>query len=159
MSIDWSKQHCGVHQATYDKVLELMPDLKEILDTFPDSHNDFTWDIKVHMLFPNQYACMPSWHYDYIPRINGIQRFDLCKLHLPMYIWISNPPLTSFKEGFLLPKVWHRFNQSDVHKGNPADDFIWRGFIRAIHKEILPPKESDWLRRHTQVYTSLDYQW
>ena len=77
MSIDWSKQHCGVHQADYADLLHHMPDLKEILKTFPDDPNMYVWDVKVHMLMPGQYPCIPNWHYDNIPRVNNKQDFDL----------------------------------------------------------------------------------
>lgn len=36
INIDWSKQHCGVHRATLNQMLELMPDLKDLIDTFPE---------------------------------------------------------------------------------------------------------------------------
>lgn len=158
--INWSKQHNGVHQAPYEKVLELMPDLKEILETFPDDPNIFTWDVKVHMLMPNQYPCIPNWHVDNIPRVNGVQRFDLAKPEFPMYLWVSGAPLTQFKHGFVLQQKWHRFTQLDEHRGLSASEFLWRGFIRATHKELQQPKQSDWLRRHTQVYLDADtYQW
>ena len=158
--IDWSKQHCGVHQAPYDKMILLMPDVEPIIDTFPDLQQEFTWDVKVHMLMPRQLPCMPGWHTDFVPRINGIQRFELCQLDKPMYVWISGAPLTEFKHGFLTPGRWHRFNQADEHRGCPADNFTWRAFIRATHKDILPPKKEDWLRRHTQVYIlDANYQW
>ena len=160
MEIDWSKQHCGVHQAPIFKVYELMPNLTTILETFPDLVTDFTWDVKVHMLMPNQYPCIPNWHADNVPRTHGIQRFDLCKPELPMYMWISGGPLTQFKHGFLQPKVWHRFNQLDEHRGTMSGEFCWRGFIRATHKEIQKPKEGDYLRRHCQVYLDAKtYQW
>jgi hypothetical protein len=158
--IDWSKQHCGVHQATAEKVIELMPDVKEVFDTFPDDLSKFTFDVKVHMLFPRQLPCMPGWHTDFVPRENGIQRFDQCMLDRPMYVWVSGPPLTEFKHGFLQAGKWHRFNQADEHRGCPSDNFTWRAFIRGIHTDILKPKNGDWLRRHTQVYIlDNNYQW
>lgn len=158
--IDWSKQHPGVHHASYEDAIRLMPELKPILDTFPDNPHDFTWDIKVHMLMPNQYPCIPNWHTDNVPRVSGIQRFDLCKPELPMYLWISGAPLTQFKHGFLLPQKWHRFTQLDEHRGTAASDFCWRGFIRATHKDIQKPNEGDVLRRHSQVYLDAQtYQW
>lgn len=40
-NINWSKQHNGVIQGEYSDVLRLMPDLKELLETFPDNPNDF----------------------------------------------------------------------------------------------------------------------
>jgi hypothetical protein len=158
--INWEKQPCGVHHAPYEKMLELMPDLEPILETFPDNYKEFTWDVKVHMLMPRQYHCIPNWHTDNVPRENGIQKFDQVKPHFPMYIWISGAPLTQFKHGYLLPQQWHRFTQLDEHRGTMADNFGWRGFIRATHKEILKPKESDHLRRHIQVYLDAEtYQW
>ena len=158
--IDWSKQHNGVHQAPSKIVRELMPDLNELLDTFPDDEKVFTFDVKVHMLMPRQYPCIPNWHVDYVPRVNGVQRFDLIQPHLPMYIWISGPPLTQFKHGYLHANKWHRFNQLDEHRGTPASDFGWRGMIRAIHFGLQTPKDSDHLRRHSQVYLNADtYQW
>lgn len=158
--VDWSKQHCGVHQAPYEKLLELMPDLFPILETFPDEHSQFTWDVKVHMLMPNQYPCIPNWHYDNVPRINGLQKFNMCLPHLPMYLWLSGPPLTQFRHGFVLPQQWVRFSQADEHRGTSSGDFCWRGFIRASHKDILEPKRDNHLRRHSQIYLDANtYQW
>jgi hypothetical protein len=158
--IDWTRQHCGVHQAPYSVVLDLMPDLRPVLETFPDVAEDFTWDVKVHMLMPGQYPCIPNWHTDFVPREGGVQKFDRIKPELPMYLWLSGPPLTQFKHGFVRSKTWIRFNQLDEHRGIPSDDFRWRGFIRATHRGIQEPKASGWLRRHTQVYLNAEtYQW
>lgn len=156
----WENQHCGVHQCPFFGLLALMPDLSPILDTFPDDPYAFTWDVRVSMLMPGQYPCIPNWHYDNVPRVNGIQRFDLIK-PLPMYFWISGPPYTQFRHGYALPKVWHRFTQMDEHRGTAAGEFTWRGFIRATHYEIAPPKKGpDWQRRHSQVYLNADtFQW
>ncbi len=159
-NVDWSKQHCGVHQASFRQTLALMPDLKGILKTFPDNPIMFTWDIKVHMLMPNQFPCIPNWHVDNVPRINGIQRFEFIRPDLPMYAWISGAPLTQFKHGFLQPKVWHKFNQTDEHRGTKSADFVWRGFIRATHVGITKPKKENNLRRHCQVYLDENtYKW
>lgn len=158
--IDWSKQVCGVHQAPVEEMMRIMPELEEIIKTFPDNPDIFTWDVKVHMLMPRQYPCIPNWHTDNVPRENGIQRFDKIKPELHMYVWVSGAPLTQFKHGYLTAKTWHRFNQLDEHRGTPASEFCWRGFIRATHKEIQPPKEDDYLRRHCQVYLDSEtYQW
>lgn len=161
--IDWSKQHCGVRSAPYEVALELMPDLREVLETFPDTPALFSFDVKVHMLMPRQYPCIPHWHVDNVPRVNGVQRFDLCRLDLPMYCWVSGPPLTQFEHGYLLPERWHRFTQADKHRGTAAAEFGWRGFVRATHvdlgtKPYKPGREV--LRRHTQVYCDENtYQW
>lgn len=159
-AIDWSAQHCGVHQATIGIVRELMPDLAELLDTFPDMAERFTWDVKVHMLMPRQYPCIPNWHRDYVPREGGRQRFDLIDPKVGMYFWISGPPLTQFRDGYAAAGEWHRFTQMDEHRGTAAADFCWRGFIRAIPRELQPPKASGHLRRHTQVYLDAEtFQW
>lgn len=117
-------------------------------------------DVKVHMLMPNQYPCIPNWHFDNIPRVNNVQDFGKVKLDLPMYLWVSNTPLTQFRNkdigngGYMIPGQWLKFNQKDEHRGTMSDTFQWRGFIRATHKEILPANKSgsNPLRRHSQVY-------
>jgi len=160
IKINWSNQHCGVYHAPFLKAMELMPDLEELLYTFPDDPLNFTFDIKVHMLMPRQYPCIPNWHTDNVPRVNGIQQFQAVRPELPMYLWLSGAPLTQFKHGYVLPDVWHRFTQLDEHRGTPAADFGWRGFIRASHKDLIPAKTGDWLRRHSQVYLDSEtYQW
>lgn len=152
--VDWSKQHCGVHQATYDDLVKYMPDLRPILDSFPDRHEDFIWDVKVHMLMPNQYPCIPNWHYDNVPRVNNKQDFDLVRADLPMYLWISGKPLPEFEDFPFYPKLWIRFDQTMRHRGTVSKSFTWRGFIRATHKDIAPAikRGENCLRRHSQVY-------
>lgn len=95
--MQWEKQHCGVHQADLDSMLHLMPDIAEIVQTFPDNGEDYVWDVKVHMLMPNQFPCIPNWHYDNVPRVNNKQDFDLVTPNLPMWLWVSGPPLTEFE--------------------------------------------------------------
>lgn len=160
-AIDWSRQHCGVHQAPLGVVLKMMPAIRPVFADFPDDPRNFTFDVEVHMLMPGQYPCIPNWHTDFVPRVNGIQRFDLVRPDLPLYLWISGPPLTQFKHGFLQACRWHRFTQLDEHRGMPASDFCWRGFIRAAHKEICPPRaDGRHQRRHSQVYVdAASYQW
>jgi hypothetical protein len=167
MSIDWSKQHCGVHQATAGEVFRLMPDLTSLLaHTFPRSVDDYIWDVKVHMLMPNQFPCIPNWHFDNVPRVNNKQDFDLIKPDAPMYLYLSGAPLTEFREDGVItpvePKTWHRFTQRDEHRGTMSNDFCWRGFIRATHKDIMPqrPRGRDPLRRHSQVYLDAEnFSW
>lgn len=160
-NVDWSKQHCGLRSAPFEQVLILMPDLREIVETFPDNPNDFTWDVKVHQLMPRQYPCIPNWHLDNVPRVNGVQRMDLIPKHLPpMYLWVSGPPLTQFQHGYVLPEKWHRFNQLDQHRGTASCMNTWRCFIRASHFDIKEPLEEGWLRRHSQVYLDSEtFQW
>lgn len=158
--VDWSQQHCGVHQAPIGEVSRLMPDLADIMASFPEDPSDFTWDVKVHMLMPRQYPCIPHWHVDNIPRVHGVQRFDLADTSKPMWLWVSGAPLTQFENGYLDAGVWHRFTQADRHRGSPAAEHGWRGFIRATHRDLQKPKAGDHLRRHTQVYLDADtYEW
>jgi hypothetical protein len=141
-----------------------MPEVAELIASgFPEEVTDFTWDVKVHMLMPNQFPCIPNWHFDNIPRVNNIQDWGLVKTHLPMYLYVSGAPLTEFRNtGLIPPKKWVRFTQKDEHRGTMSTDFQWRGFIRATHKDILPtnPAGSDATRRHSQVYLdSSNFSW
>lgn len=158
--IDWSKQCCGVHQASIDQVFHHMPDLKSlILSTFPEDPYKFTWDIKVHMLMPKMYPCIPNWHRDFTPRIGGIQHPELAS-DAKIYMWLSGPPLTEFHGGFVRAKQWIQFSPKDEHRGTASGDFCWRCFIRAVDSNHLPPKIGDNLRRHSQVYLDAsDYTW
>lgn len=163
--IDWSKQHCGVHRATAEAVREHMPEVYELIeDTFPEDPLDYTWDVKVHMLMPGQFPCIPNWHYDNVPRINNVQDFNSVRLDRHMWLWVSNEPLTEFKspDGEVTPikaKTWTKFNQKDKHRGTMSHDFTWRGFIRASHKDIQKPQDSC-LRRHSQVYLDAEtFRW
>jgi hypothetical protein len=171
--IKWENQHCGVHQANYGDLLEYMPDLKELIYTFPENPNDFIWDVKVHMLMPSQFPCIPNWHYDNVPTCNEKQHKvlwrcsgDVIKPEVPMYLWISGAPLTEFRKGdktwFIKPKTWTKISQTDEHRGTASEDYQWRGFIRATHKDIAPPnkKGKSCLRRHSQVYLdATNFKW
>lgn len=165
--INWSKQCCGVHQATAYAMTYHMPDLKELIKTFPEDPEDFIWDVKVHMLMPNQYPCIPNWHFDNIPRVNNAQDFSKIKPDAPMYLWISGEPATEFKMNdgtvkFVPHKTWFRFTQKDEHRGTMSKDFQWRGFVRATHKDITPAIRvgSDCIRRHSQVYLdAANFRW
>lgn len=162
--INWKNQHCGVHQASFVQLSELMPDLISMIsETFPEDPSDFTWDVKVHMLMPGQFPCIPNWHYDNVPRVNNVQDFEKVQKDKPMYLWLSGEPLTEFrKTGKVLEKSWVKFTQCDEHRGTQSDDFTWRGFIRATHKDILPANKAGTnpLRRHSQVYLdSSNFSW
>jgi hypothetical protein len=84
---------------------------------------------------------------------------------MPMYLWISNGPLTEFRKNglnwYVEPQTWTRFTQQDEHRGTMSNSFCWRGFIRATHKVIAPPQKCiDKLRRHSQVYLdSNNFKW
>lgn len=161
--IDWKKQHCGVYQAPSYAVLTLMPDLAEVIATFPHDEREFTWDVKVHMLMPGQYPCIPGWHVDMVPRgADGKQDFSRTQLDQQMYLWVSSPPITEFRDGReIRPQEWVAFTQQDEHRGRAATEHGWRCFIRAVPAMILQPAPSDrWLRRHSQVYLDAEtFKW
>lgn len=171
--IKWSDQHCGVIQGTFGDVMMLMPDLSGIMATFPDHPFNFTWDVKVHMLMPGQYPCIPNWHRDMVPRDeNGNEDPSQMQLDKPMYLWLSNGPLTEFQDGvdtyLVEPKKWHKFTQNDFHRGHPAKEFTWRGLIRATHNDLKirdnkvnnPFNNFNPLRRHCQVYLDANnFKW
>lgn len=166
IDIDWTKQHCGVHQADFLDLILHMPDLKGLIQTFPDNPEDFIWDVKVHMLMPGQYPCIPNWHYDNVPRVNNVQDFKQIKPDAPMYMWVSGAPLTEFRKGderwFAKEKTWIKFSQCDEHRGCLSYNFCWRAFIRATHRDIAPAirKGESSLRRHSQVYLDAsNFKW
>ncbi len=163
--IDWSKQHCGVHRATIYALHEHMPEVYEMVcNTFPGSASEFTWDVKVHMLMPGQFPCIPNWHYDNVPRVNNVQDFGLARPDLKMWLWVSGEPLTQFKKSdgevySIKAKEWTPFTQMDKHRGTVSHGFFWRAFIRATPREIQMPQESC-LRRHSQVYLDAEtFRW
>lgn len=171
-NINWSKQHCGVIHSSYGEMIELMPDLEELIDTFPRDPTFYLWDVKVHMLMPGQYPCIPNWHRDMVPRVNGKEDDSLIDTTKDMYLWLSGGPLTEFRDGvdtyLIEPEKWHRFTQDDWHRGHPSKNFTWRGLIRATHIDLQinsenvnnPFKNKNPLRRHSQVYVDANnFNW
>lgn len=129
--------------------------------------DSFIWDVKIHMLMPGQYPCIPNWHYDFVPRVNNVKDFDAVQADYPMYMWLSGSPLTIFRneegeENAVIPKTWVRFTQTDEHRGQVSREYTWRAFIRATHKAIAPVRALDHSpkRQHTQVYLDAsNFQW
>ena len=99
--IDWKTQHCGVHRASWWQLCDYMHEVAGMIrhSDFPGDFDNFTWDVKVHMLMPNQYPCVPNWHFDNVPRVNNAQDWGQVRADLPMYLWISGEPLTEFRAG------------------------------------------------------------
>lgn len=157
------RQHCGLIAATRDQVAELMTDLLPVVETCP-GQDDYRFDIKVHMLMPGQWPCIPNWHFDFVPRdAEKRQQFDLIRDDAPpMYFLVSEPPLTEFRDGRLVePWAWVPFSQRDEHRGTKAEDFGWRLFIRAAHESLVPRNALaiSGLRRHSQVYLEAGFEW
>lgn len=164
--IDWTKQHCGVMEATPAQLVELMPDLAPLLDTFPENPHDFHWDVRVSMLMPGQWPAIPNWHFDHIPRKGGRtsteRDWKAVRPELPMYMWLSGAPFTEFKDGReVKAETWVRFTQLDSHRAVAATEHCWRGFVRAVHHGIHARDPNlPLLRRHSQVYLdSSSFAW
>lgn len=144
---------CGIRKAKWKDILKHYPELLEAFEDFPDFVHKFYFDIKVHMLMPLQYPCIPNWHCDHVPRVNGVPQKHLIKPDYPIYLWLSNEPFTEFKDGRKVDaQKWIKFNQEDIHRGTKSQKHIWRVFIRATHKEIMPSYSVSGKTKHSQVY-------
>lgn len=163
-TIDWSKSHCGVMLCDVFDTKIMMPEVEPILRELHESGllegdwSEYLIDIKVHMLMPNMYPCIPNWHYDFMPRDENGERVPAQASDKKMYMWISGAPLTEYrKEGkvFTKPaKQWHTFTQSDLHRGTASEEHTWRCFIRVIPKEFVHSTTCNvgTRRRHSQTY-------
>jgi len=169
-TIDWSKQHCGVMLCTFEKTIELMPDVAPILEELKPllelPIEDYLVDVKVHMLMPGEWPCIPNWHRDFIPRDENKVKQPHLVTGEKMFIWISGHPLTEFAspgDNYLLePGVWMPFTQNDVHRGTMSNEHTWRGFLRVIPAKFVHPGTLNvgQIRRHTQVYLdAAKYKW
>jgi hypothetical protein len=89
---------CGLFRASLDEAADLMPSMAELIATVPVSDpSRYELDIKVHMLMPGQYPCIPNWHTDMVVRDESGLRFDLIDPAAePMLLWISDGPETEF---------------------------------------------------------------
>jgi len=93
---------CGLFRAPLDRAYSAMPYMTPLIASAVDlvgvnNATDWEVDIKVHMLMPGQYPCIPNWHTDMVPRDDSGLRFDLIKGdEPPMYLWISDGPETEF---------------------------------------------------------------
>jgi hypothetical protein len=161
-TIDWSASHNGVMLCTIEQTLEFMPETKPVLDSLIPhlqyDKTDYFVDVKVHMLMPGQYPCIPNWHCDFIPRNEDkVQLHDDIRPKDLMYLWCSGEPRTQFKsfQGTVgEPYKWIVFNQQDEHRGIKSEIHTWRCFIRLIPKWFIHPgtKNVGTIRRHSQVY-------
>lgn len=155
---------------SFEQAYTLMPEVKPILDELlPELElpvSDYVIDVKIHMLMPNQYPCIPNWHFDFMPRDSKGDRVPAKASPLKMYIWLSGSPLTLYKNEsgeFTKPaQQWHSFTQKDLHRGQMSEEHTWRCFIRVIPKEFVHTTTTNvgQVRRHTQVYCdSRKFKW
>lgn len=161
--IDWSKSHCGVMLCSFSQTAKLMPEVFPMLESLMLSgaaNSSYLIDVKVHMLMPGQYPCIPNWHEDFVPRPTGKGVKDFSKISLePMFLWVSGEPETEWKHPEDIEYIesggyrWAKFTQEDSHRGTKSTIHTWRCFIRAIPAAF--PHEGmprGIIRRHSQVY-------
>lgn len=159
------KLDCGLIRANIKNVQEWNSDIFNLIE---NSSNCFqypvacyTYDIKVHMLMPSQYPCIPGWHLDLIPRNqNNKQDFSRIQPENKMYLWLSGTPITEFKDGRIIePQKFIAFTQEDEHRGTASKEHTWRMFIRmSAFEHYKPIKNSN--RRHCQVYLDSEkFKW
>lgn len=96
-----SQMSCGLFRAPLTQVNELMPELSALWESVPTicAKNPHEWevDVKIHMLMPNQYPCVPNWHSDNVPRIGGDPDYRSVPRDMPpMFLWVSGNPTTVF---------------------------------------------------------------
>lgn len=170
--IDFSKSNCGVMLCTFRETLAFMPELEPVLQELTpkleSSWDDYLIDVKVHMLMPNQFPCIPNWHYDFRARNeDGELDKSITPSPLKMFMWLSGSPLTLYKsrdgeEYEKPPQEWHSFTQEDLHRGQMSEEHTWRCFIRVIPKKFVHgfTKNIGTRRIHTQVYCdSRTFHW
>jgi len=169
-NIDWSKSIGGVILCTFSKTMAIMPEVIPVLDSLIFSGrmeydiSNYLVDVKVHMLMPGQYPCIPNWHQDFVPREKakgdtpGIKEFDRITGE-PMFLWVSGEPETEWKNeediDFFTSKgyKWAQFTQNDPHRGTCSREHTWRCFIRVIPRKFAHGFQIGGAeRRHTQVY-------
>ncbi len=95
---------CGLFRCDLNQAYDLLPELSSLYDSAPIQGEQSEWeiDVKIHMLMPGQWPCIPNWHCDYVPRgENGITDYQLAKQRVaegapPMLLWVSGTPCTQF---------------------------------------------------------------
>jgi len=168
---------CGLHRIPITDFLSVKdsseyycfePVIRELLDQIGNPKGEgLVMDLKIHMLMPKQYPCIPNWHCDLVPRDeNGERDFSKVETEKPIYLWVSGAPLTQIMlfDGItysITPKKWLEIDQLTIHRGRPSEEHCWRAFIRVAHESIMPPNPPDKVnRRHSQVYLDADsFEW
>lgn len=156
---------------SFEKTIELMPEVKPILEELMPKlqykPEDYLVDVKVHMLMPGEWPCIPNWHCDFVPRDENLKRLpEKITPHNKMYLWISGAPFTEFREGGKIskmnPQEWLEFTQRDIHRGVASEVHTWRCFIRVIPKHFVHSTTTNvgTLRRHSQTYLDVNkFKW
>lgn len=145
---------CGLFHCPIDDAYRLMPELSKVFDSAPKVKNPIV-DVKIHMLMPNQWPCIPNWHCDFIPRDNNKkQLLNKRDASQKMYLLLSGPPFTEFRDGRVIkPWEWTEFTQFDEHRGIVSDKHCWRLFVRITPGSLCKPAiKENRTRKHIQVY-------
>ena len=160
--MDWTKSHNGIMLCSYDQTNSLMPEVIPIIDDLIPfleyGINDYAIDVKVHMLMPGEYPCIPNWHCDFVPRDENLNKEPSKITGDKMYLWVSGPPYTEFKRPptkiYTGNYTWVEFDQTDLHRGVISEIHTWRCFIRLIPKWFIHSTTINvgTIRRHSQVY-------
>ena len=160
--MDWTKSHNGIMLCSYDQTISLMPEVIPIIDDLipflEHGINDYAIDVKVHMLMPGEYPCIPNWHCDFVPRDENLNKKPSKITGDKMYLWVSGPPYTEFKRSptkiHTGNYTWVEFDQTDLHRGVISEIHTWRCFIRLIPKWFIHSTTINvgTIRRHSQVY-------
>lgn len=153
---------CGLFRASKEEGEHLIPELKPLFDSFPlQNSEDYEFDVKIHMLMPGQYPCVPNWHCDNVARdANKALNYagtDATR-QVPMLLWLSNGPCTEFLErSMTMPTV--PTNHGEVAdfintlKGSIGDDVAVTRFV--------PPQQ--WVQFSTAAphrgRASAQHQW
>ena len=162
MDRDWSKSHNGIMLCTFEQTREFMPEampmLEELIPHLEHDADEYVVDVKVHMLMPGEYPCIPNWHRDFVPRDKDRKKIPSQITGDKMYLWVSGAPYTEFKKDPVRVETgeftWTEFTQLDLHRGVKSEIHTWRCFIRVIPKKFIHPGTLNvgTIRRHTQVY-------
>lgn len=148
---------CGYRRGTYEEIIKYYPSLEGVLYEFPQDHADYYFDVKVHMLMPGQYPCIPNWHRDFVPRVDGQPDLTQIDTSMPFYLWLSNGPYTEFIDNRpVTHSTWIPFTMEDLHRGSVSKKHTWRLFIRAVpriyYDKHRAPSSMSGPVRHAQVY-------
>lgn len=160
--MDWSKSHNGLMLCSFEQTKEYMPEvlpiIEELIPYLEHNINDYLIDVKVHMLMPGEYPCIPNWHADFVPRDENLKKQHSKITSDKMYLWTSGAPKTEFKNGKVIIKTenynWIEFDQRSIHRGTKSEEHTWRCFIRLIPKWFVHNHTINvgTIRRHSQVY-------
>jgi len=158
---DLSKLPCGVFHCPLQDAYGILPEFSDAFDSCPNA--DGILDVKVHMLMPGQYPCIPNWHYDFDPRDKyGRRVMEQRDSDHKMWVLLSGPPWTEWEDGRVMkPWEWSEFTQFDKHRGRPSQEHCWRVFMRVVPSSICDPAPRElWVRRHCQVYLDAgSFEW